>query len=161
MLKLVSAGASVLIAALVLSACSTSAHSESRSWAAGCARAEADVRVATLEAGPFTGVMTPQDMIVAEKRWEALGPEKLAADKALRRIAFTGPGKSLKAVPFPPPLARQMRRIDADLNAFGAARLGYQPHRSPQPIGDAAQKLMRDIRVVQAACSRLRTRVQP
>jgi hypothetical protein len=47
-----------------------------------------------------------------------------------------------------------MRRIDADLAAFGAARIGYRPHRSPQPIGDTAQNLMRDIRAVQATCSR-------
>ena len=111
------------------------------------------LRDVALEAGPFIGVMTPRDMLVAEKRWEALGPEEVAAHKAMRRTTFTGPVTSLKIVPFPPPLARQMHRIDADLNAFGAARVRYRPRRSPQAIGYAAQQLMRDIRAVQAACS--------
>jgi len=145
--------AGALIAALVLTACSAATHRESRPWAAGCARAEADVRVAALEAGPFVGVTTPQDMIVAEKKWAALGPEEVAAYKALRRADFTGPPTSLKAVPFPAPLARQMRQIDADLAAFGAARVEYRPHKSPQAIGGTAQKLMRDIGAVKAACS--------
>ena len=141
------------IAALVLTACSAATHSESRPWAAGCARAEADARIVALEAGPFVGVTTPQGMIVAEKRWAALGPEEVAAYKALRRADFTGPPTSLKAVPFPAPLARQMRQIDADLAAFGAARVEYRPHKSPQAIGGTAQKLMRDIGAVKAACS--------
>lgn len=92
-------------------------------------------------------------MIVAERRWEALGPETVAAHKAMARTTFTGPVTSLKVVPFPPPLARQMRQIDADLTAFGAARVGYRYHKRPEAIGDAAQKLMRDIRAVQATCS--------
>jgi hypothetical protein len=153
MLKPLGAVAGALITALVLTACSAAARRESRPWAMGCARAEADVREAALEAGPFVGVTTPQDMIVAEKRWAALGPEKLAAYKAMRRTLFTGPGTSLKVVPFPPPLARQMHQIDADLAAFGAARVGYRPHKSPQAIGDTAQKLMRDSRAVRAMCS--------
>ncbi len=147
---LVVAGA--LIAALVLTACSAATHRESP-WAAGCARAEADTRFAALDAGSFVGVTTRQDMIVAEKRWAALGPEKAAADKAMRKTTFTGPVTSLKVVPFPAPVARQMYQIDADLAAFGAARVGYRPHKSPQAIGDTAQKLMRDIRAVQATCS--------
>jgi hypothetical protein len=147
----VAAGA--LVAALVLAACSAAAHRESRPWALGCARAEADVREAALEASPFVGVTTPQDMIVAEKRWSALGPEKLAAYQAMRRTSYTGPVTSLKVVPFPPSLARQMHQIGADLAAFGAARVGYRPHKSPQAIGDTAQKLMREIRAVQATCS--------
>jgi hypothetical protein len=47
-----------------------------------------------------------------------------------------------------------MRRIDADLAAFGAARVGYGYHNGPQAIADSARKLMRDIRAVQATCSR-------
>jgi hypothetical protein len=155
--KPLGAAASVLIAALMFTACSTAAHGGSPSWGAGCARAEADIRVASLEAGPFTGVTTPQNMITAERNWEALGPEKVAADKALKRADFTGPPTSLKAVTFPPALARQMHQIDTDLAAFGAARIGYRPHRSPQPIGAAAQKLLRDARVVLATCSRTQT----
>jgi len=62
-------------------------------------------------------------MIVAEKRWAAPGPEKLAADKTVRRADFTGPPTSRKAVQFPAPLARQMRQIDADLAAYGSARI--------------------------------------
>jgi len=154
MLKLLGTVAGTLIMVLVLAACSTAAHRKGRPWVAGCARAEADVRFAGLQAGPFVGVTTPREMIAAERRWAALGPEKVAADKAMRRTTFTGPVTSLKVVPFPAPLARQMRQIDADLAAFGAARVGYRPHKSPQPIGDTAQKLMRDIRAVQATCSR-------
>lgn len=52
MLKPLGAAADALIAALVLTACSAAAPRESRPWAAGCARAEADVRDAALEAGP-------------------------------------------------------------------------------------------------------------
>src|SRR6267154_3464809 len=153
MLKPLGAVAGALIAALVLTACSAAAPRENRPWAAGCARADADVRDAALEAGPFVGVTTPHDMIVAEKRWEALGPETVAAHKAMRRTTFTGPVTSLKVVPFPPPLTRQMRQIDADLTAFGTAQVGYRYHKRPLAIGEAAQKLMRDIRAVQATCS--------
>jgi hypothetical protein len=142
-----------LIVASVLAACSAAAHQQSRPWALGCARAEAAVRVAGLEASPFVGVTTPRQMIADEKRWAALGPEKAAADKALRRADFPGSPPSLKVVPFPAPLARQMHQIDADLAAFGAARIRYAPHKSPRPIGDTAQTLMRDIRTVQATCS--------
>jgi hypothetical protein len=145
--------AGALIAALVLTACSAAMHGESRPWAAGCARAEADVRVAALEVGSFVGVTTPQGMIVAEKKWAALGPEEVAAYKAVRRTSFAGPVTSLVAVPFPAPLARQMHQIDADLASFGAARIEYRPHKSPRAIGGTAQRLMRDIRAVQAACS--------
>ena len=144
--------AGTLIAALVLAACSAAAHRESP-WAAGCARAEADMRFAALDAGSFVGVTTRQDMIADEKRWVALGPEKVAADKAMRKATFTGPVTSLKVVPFPAPVARQMHQIDADLAAFGTARVGYRPRRSPRAIGDTAQKLMRDIRAVLATCS--------
>ena len=150
---LVVAGA--LIAAHVLAACSAVVHRESP-WAAGCARAEADMRFAALDAGSFVGVTTRKDMIVAEKRWVALGPEKVAADKAVRKATFTGPVTSLKVVPFPAPVARQMHQIDADLAAFGAASVGYRPHKSPRAIGDTAQKLMRDIRAVLATCSPFR-----
>lgn len=160
MLRPLGAVAGILIADLVLTACSATAHRESP-WVAGCARAEADVRDAALETGPFIGVTTPHDMIVAQKRLEALGPEIVAAHKAMARTTFTGrPVTSIKVVPFPAPLARQMRQIDADLAAFGTARVRYRPHKSPQPIGDAAQKLMRDIRAVQATCSRVRSRAQ-
>jgi hypothetical protein len=41
----------------------------------------------------------------------------------VRRADFTGPPTSRKAVQFPAPLARQMRQIDADLAAYGAARI--------------------------------------
>jgi len=154
MLKPLAAVASVLIAALLLTGCSVATPRESRPWAAGCARAEADVRDVALDADPFIGVTTPQDMIVAEKEQAALRPEKVAADKAMRRTTFTGPVTSLKVVPFPVPLARQMHQIDADLASFGAARVGYRPRKSPQAIGGAAHKLMWDIRAVQATCSR-------
>jgi len=90
MLKPLGAVAGALIAALVLTACSAAALGENRPWAAGCARAEADVRDAALEAG---------------------------------------------------------------LTAFGAAQVGYRYHKRPLAIGEAAQKLMRDIRAVQATCS--------
>ena len=46
-----------------------------------------------------------------------------------------------------------MHQIDVDLAAFGAARVGYRPHKSPRAIGDTAQKLMRDTRAVLATCS--------
>jgi hypothetical protein len=154
MLKPIGAVAGALIAVLVLTACSAAAHRESRPWAAGCARAKADVRDAALEAGPFIGVTTPHDVIVAWKKRGALGPEFVAAHKAMVRTTLTGPVTSIKVVPFPPPLARQMRQIDADLTAFGAALVGYRYHKRPQVIGYAAQKLMRDIRAVQATCSK-------
>lgn len=160
MLKPLGAVAGVLIAALVLTACSAAAHRESRPWAAGCARAEADAWDAALETGPFIGVTTPHDMIVAQKGLEALGPKIVAAQKAMARTTVTEPVTSMKVVPFPTPLPRQMRQIDADLAAFGAARVRYRPHKSPQAIGDAAQKLMRDIRGVRATCSRARIRAQ-
>lgn len=152
MFKLLGVVAGALIAALVLTACSAATHRESP-WAAGCARADAAMRVAALDAGSFVRVTTRQEMIVAERKWAALGPEKVAADKALRRADFTGQVTSLKVVPFPGPVARQMHQIDADLAAFGAARVGYRSHKSPQAIGVTAQKLMRDIRAVQAICS--------
>ena len=120
---------------------------------AGALIAEADMRFAALDAGSFVGVTTRQGMIADEKRWVALGPEKVAADKAMRKTTFTGPVTSLKVVPFPAPVARQMHQIDADLAAFGAARVGYRPRKSPRAIGDTAQKLMRDIRAVLATCS--------
>jgi hypothetical protein len=109
---------------------------------------------------PFIGVTTSDDVIVAQRRLEALSPEIVAAQKAMTRTTVIGPVTSIKAVPFPTPLARQMRQIDADLAAFGAARVRYRPHKSPQAIGDAAQKLMRDIPVVRATCSRARIRAQ-
>jgi hypothetical protein len=112
------------------------------------------MRAAALEGGPFTGVTSRLDMIVAERRWSGLGPEKLAAHKAMVRTTFTGPATSPKVVPFPPPLARQMRRIYADLAAFGAARVGYGHHNGPPAIASSARTLMRDIRAVQATCSR-------
>lgn len=115
--------AGVLIAALVLAACSAAAHRESRPWAAGCARAEADAWDAALETGPFIGVTTPHDVIVAQKRLKAIVPEIVAAQKSTAGTTVTGPVTSIKAVPFPTPLARQMRHIDADLAAFGAARV--------------------------------------
>jgi hypothetical protein len=145
--------AGLLIVALMLTACSAAAPRKSRPWAAGCARAEADVRDAALQTGPFTGVATPHDVIVAQKRLAALGPEIVAAEKAMARTTISEPVTSNKVVPFPAPLARQMRQIDADLAAFGAARVRYRPHKSPRAIGDAARKLSRDIRGVQATCS--------
>lgn len=160
MLKPLGAVTGVLITALVLAACSAAAHRESRPWAAGCARAEADAWDAALETSSFIGVTTSDDVIVAQRRLEALGPEIVAAQKAMARTTVTGPVTSIKVVPFPTPLARQMRQIDADLAAFGAARVRYRPHKSPQAIGDAAQKLMHDIRGVRATCSRARIRAQ-
>jgi hypothetical protein len=111
------------------------------------------VRRLRLEAGPFAGVMNPHVMIIAVRTWESLGSEIVATHKAMRRTTFTGPVTSLKVVPFPVRLARQMRRIDADLAAFGPAQVGYRSRKKPQAVVDAAQKLMRDIRAVQATCS--------
>ena len=153
MVKPLSAVAGALVVAFVLTACSAAAHRESRAWAAGCARAEADVRDAALETGPYIGVTTPHDVIVAGKRRYALGPEIVTARKAMVRTTFTGPATSIKVVSFPPPLARQMHQVDADLTAFGAASVEYRYHKRPQAIADAAQKLIRDIRAVQATCS--------
>jgi hypothetical protein len=153
MRKPLSAVAGAVVVALVPTACSAAAHRESRAWAAGCARAEADVRDAALETGPFIGVTTPHDVIVAAKKRYALGPEIVAARKAMVRTTVIRSGPSIKAVPFPPPLARQMHQVDADLTAFGAASVEYRYHKRPQTIADAAQKLMRDIRAVRATCS--------
>jgi len=94
-------------------------------------------------------------VIVAGKKLYALGPEIVAARKAMVKTTLTGPVTSIKVVPFPPALAREMRQIRADLTAFGAAFSGYYRHRArPQAIGDAAQKMMRDIQAVHATCSR-------
>jgi hypothetical protein len=153
MRKPLRAVAGAVVVALVLTACSAAAHRESRAWAAGCARAEADVWDAALEFSPFVDVTTPHDVIVAAKKVYALGPEIVAARKAMVRTTFTGPAKSIKVVSFPPPLARQMHQVDADLTAFGAASVGYRYHKRPQAIADVAQKLMHDIRAVRATCS--------
>ena len=89
MLKPLSAVTGVLITALVLAACSAAAHRESRPWAAGCARAEADAWDAALETSSFIGVTTSDDVIAAQRRLEALGPEIVAAQKAMARTTVT------------------------------------------------------------------------
>jgi hypothetical protein len=146
MIKSVSAVTGVLVTTLLLTACSTAAHGESHTWAAGCARAEADVRGAALQIGPYVGVTTPRDVIAANKRLLALGPEITAARKTLERVTFSGPRTSVEVVPFPRALARKMRQIFADMSAFEVAS-------RPQAKGDAAQKLMQDIPAVHATCS--------
>jgi hypothetical protein len=154
MIKPLGAVAAVLIAALVLTACSASAQRESRSWAMGCARAEADVREAALATGPYVGVTTPHDVINAGKKLYALHPEIAAAAKAVSRTVMYGPRRSIKVVRFPPPLAAQMRQVYADMSAFQAALGGYhQDHATAQAIGDAAQKMMPDLQAVRATCS--------
>ncbi len=73
------------------------------------------------------------------------------------RTILTRSVTAIRVVPFPPPLAREMRRVDADLDAFAAAFGGYfQHHAKPRAIGEAAAKMMRDIRIVQGTCSRKR-----
>jgi len=62
MLKPLGAVAGALMMVLVLTACSTAAHRESRPWAAGCARAEADGRVAAGYPGS-PGNMLPEALI--------------------------------------------------------------------------------------------------
>lgn len=154
MVKPLSAVAGALAVAVVLTACSAAAHSRSRPWAAPCARAEADVRVLALQAGPYVGVATRHDLIVAWNKRHAQGREYVAAEKAMVRATFSGPGASRKFVQFPPLLARQMRQVLADMSAFvaGFGAYGRYPPR-PRAISDAAQKAMRDIQAVRATCS--------
>jgi hypothetical protein len=157
MIKPLSAVTGALVPALLLTACSAAAQGKSHTWAAGCARAEADVRGAELQIGSYVGVTTPHDVIAANKKLLALGPEITAAREAMERTTFSGPRTSIKVVPFPPPLALKMRQIFADMSAFETASSEYYQHYArPRAIGDAAQKLMRDIPAVQAACSQKR-----
>ncbi|HLZ24664.1 MAG TPA: hypothetical protein VKQ30_21310 [Ktedonobacterales bacterium] len=154
MVKRLGAVTGALIAALVLMACGASVHGESRPWALGCAHAEADIRLAVLSVGPYAGVTTPRDMVSAGKKLYALGPKRAAAVKALRRTIVYGPGRTIKVVRLPPPLAAQMRQVYADMSAFQAALGGYHhDDATAQAIGGAAQKMMPDLQALRATCA--------
>lgn len=150
------AGAGVLATGLMLTACATSARYEERSSAAPCTRVEEVVREVALETAPFSGVTTSRDLAAAGRKLHALGPLITAARKAeVRTLPRLGSAATpVKALP--PPLARGMRRLDADASAFSAAFASYDRSRTgTQAIGQAAGKMMRDIQAVRATCSRM------
>jgi hypothetical protein len=138
----------------MLTACTTSARHEGRSTAAPCARIDEVVREVALETAPFSGVANSRDLAAAGRKLRALGPLITAARKAEVR-SFS----HLESAVIPvkaPPLARGMRRVDADANAFSAAFAAYDRSRAgPQAIGKAAEKMMRDIQAIHATCSRM------
>lgn len=155
MIQPVRAAAGALATALMLTACATSARDEGRSSAAPCTRLEAVVREVALETAPFSGVTTSRDLAAAGRKLLALGPLITAARKdEVRTFPRLGSAAiPVKAPPLPPPLARGMRRLDADANAFSAAFASYEQSRTgPQAIGQAAGKMMRDIQAVRATC---------
>jgi hypothetical protein len=157
-IKPVRAGAGALATALMLTACATSARYQGRSSAAPCTRVEEVVREVALETTPFSGVTTSRDLAAAGRKLRALGPLITAARKAeVRTFSRLGSAaRPVKAPPLPAPLARGMRRLDADANAFSAAFASYDRSRTGrQAIGQAAGKMMRDIQAVRATCSRM------
>ncbi len=154
MAKSLSAATGALVTTLLLTACSASAHGKSHTWAAGCARAEAGVRSAALQVGPYVGVTTTHDVIAANNKLLTRGPEIVAARKAFEKATFSGPRTSIKVVPFPQPVARTMHQVSADMSAFERASNEYYLDYAKAPaIGEAAQKMMRDIAAVRATCS--------
>lgn len=151
MIKPLRAGTGALVTALMLTACTTSAHHESRPSVASCARAESAVREVALETAPFSGVTTSRGLAAAGRKLNALGRVIMAARKGLSRsVSYL-----INAPPLPPSLAREMRRVQADENAFSAAFAAYYRSRAgPQAIGNAAEKVMRDTQAIRATCSR-------
>ena len=80
-------------------------------------------------------------MVSAGKKLYALHLEYASAVKALRRTIVYGPGRTIKVVRLPLPLAAQMRQVYADMSAFQAALGGYHDDgATAQAIGGAAQK---------------------
>jgi hypothetical protein len=97
-------------------------------------------------ASPFTGVTSARGVATAESK---LGQ--------ISRDLATGASFRSSAVPIPktPPLSRELRLESADFIAFWAT-LTANSHgtASPQAVGAAAQKVMRDIRAIRATCAR-------
>jgi hypothetical protein len=58
------------------------------------------------------------------------------------------------ATPLPPPLSGDVRRVTADVGAVWAAVAGYaNSTATARSVGDAAQRTMRDIQAIRAACA--------
>jgi hypothetical protein len=160
-IKLLPAGTGALAAALMLTACTGSAHHAGRPSAAQCARAEADVRDTALLVAPVSGVTTSRGLAAAARKMGATGQVIMLATRARSSsgtVSFLSSGvmrATGTAPPLPPPLSREMRRVDADTNAFWAAVAAYSRSRAgPQAVGDAAQKAVRDIQAIRATCTR-------
>ncbi len=157
MLKPRVTGAGALVAAFALTACSTSAHNAS-TLSAPCARAEADVRQDALFVAPLSGVTTSRDLAAAAKLMGAMGQVITAAMQARSQhgpwTTFESELRGGSAPPLPPPLSGDVRRLTADMFATWAAVAAYGNSRaSPGSIGDAAQRAMRDIQTIRAACA--------
>ncbi len=158
MLKPRVTGAGALVAAFALTACSTSAHNAS-TLSAPCARSEADVRQDALFVAPLSGVTTSRDLAAAAKLMGAMGQVITAAMQARSQHGpsatfFESELRGGSAPPLPPLLSGDVRRLTADMFATWAAVAAYGNSRaSPGSIGDAAQRAMRDIQTIRAACA--------
>lgn len=158
--KLRLAGAGALVAAVALTACSTSAHNAS-TLSASCARAETDVRQDALMVAPLSGVTTSQGLAAAAARMGAMGQVITVAIRARSQHGAAAISVSEvrggQSAPLPPPLSGDVRRVTADVSAFWAAVTAYgNSTASPTSIGDAAQQTMRDIQKIRAACAAAR-----
>jgi len=95
---------------------------------------------------PFASVTSARDLAAAEGR---LGQ--------ISRDLATGATSVSSTVPIPkaPPLSRELRLETADFIAFWATLTANSHGKaSPQAVGAAAQKVMRDIRAIRATCAR-------
>lgn len=160
MINRLAAGTGAVAAALLLTACGTSAHHASRPSAAQCASAEATIRQVSLVTSHFTSVKTSRDLAAAGRKLGQLGREIAAATATARGSksgTFLGSAVmiAVKMPRLPPSLAREMRRVEADDHAFWTAWAANSRSKAdPQAVGAAAQKTMRDIHAITATCAK-------
>lgn len=159
MIKLRSAGAGALVAALALTACTTSAHDGT--VPAPCARADAEVRQDALEVAPLSGVTTSRGLAAAAREMGPMG--RMIATVVQARSQHGGATVIVSelhggpATPLPPQLSTDVRRVTADVIAVWTAVTGYENSTaSARSVGDAAQRTMRDFRAIRAACAAAR-----